>query len=89
MEVICLEDKALMALVEEVVQRLKEKHNITKDKWISKTEAMEKLRISSSTTLQRLRDTGAIRFSQPERKIILYDIDSINEYLSKHAKETF
>ena len=89
MEVICLEDKALIALVEEVVQRLKEKNNITKDKWISKTEAMEKLRISSSTTLQRLRDTGAIRFSQPERKIILYDIDSINDYLNKHAKETF
>ena len=89
MEVICLEDKALMALVEEVVQRLKEKNNITEDKWISKTEAMKKLRISSSTTLQRLRDTGAIRFSQPERKIILYDIDSINEYLNKHAKETF
>lgn len=89
MEVICLEDKALMALVEEVVQRLKEKHNIATDKWISKTEAMAKLRITSSTTLQRLRDIGAIRFSQPERKIILYDIDSINEYLNKHAKETF
>jgi len=39
--------------------------------------------------LQKLRDTGSIRFSQPEKRIILYDIDSIYAYLEKHTKETF
>lgn len=89
MEVICLQDEAFYALIEEVVQRIKEKQNIQEDKWISGVEAMEKLRIKSKTTLQRLRDEGRIRFSQPDKKIILYDVDSINEYLNKHSKETF
>jgi predicted site-specific integrase-resolvase len=45
--------------------------------------------ISSKTTLQKFRDEGRIRFAQPDRKIILYDRDSINEYLEKNAKGTF
>jgi hypothetical protein len=89
MEVICLEDSAFYALIEEVVNRIKEKQGIKEDKWLSPTEAMEKLRIKSKTTLQRLRDEGRIRFSQPDKKIILYDADSINEFLNKHSKETF
>lgn len=89
MEVICLENEAFYALIEEVVQRLKEKNSIKEDKWISGEEAMQKMRIKSKTTLQRLRDEGRIRFTQPDKKNILYDIDSINEYLEKHAKETF
>ena len=44
---------------------------------------MQRLRISSKTTLQKLRDTGAIRFSQPAKKYIVYDTESINEYLEK------
>jgi len=89
MEVICLQDEAFYALIEEVVQRIKENYNVKEDKWISSDEAMHKLRINSKTTLQKLRDNGKIRFSQPEKKIILYDIDSINEYLTKHSKEVF
>lgn len=89
MQVICLEDAAFYKLIEEVVDRIKEQNNITEDKWISPEEAMVKLRIRSKTTLQRLRDEGRVRFSQPDRKTILYDTDSLNEYLEKHAKETF
>jgi hypothetical protein len=89
MEVICLQDEAFYKLLEEVVGRIKDKQNIKTDKWISGEEAMKKLRITSKTTLQKMRDTGAIRFSQPEKKIILYDTESINEYLEKHTRETF
>lgn len=89
MQVICLQEDAFYELLEKVVERIKEKNNITEDKWISGEEAMRKLRISSKSTLQKMRDEGTIRFSQPERKIILYDTDSINEYLEKHAKNTF
>ena len=89
MNVIVLEEEAFYALIEEVVGRLKEKHKITEDKWISGQEAMKKLRITSKSTLQKYRDEGRIRFSQPDKKIILYDTDSINQYLSKHSKETF
>jgi hypothetical protein len=89
MEVICLEDEAFYALIESVVRRIKQKEDQNEDKWISTKEAMKKLRISSKTTLQKLRDDGKIRFSHPEKKIILYDTDSINEYLNKHSKGTF
>lgn len=89
MQVICLEDDAFHALLDRAVQRILEKHSTKEDKWISGEEAMKVLRISSKTTLQKLRDEGKIRFSQPEKKIILYDFDSINEYLDKHAKNAF
>ena len=45
--------------------------------------------IKSKTTMQKLRDTGAIRYTQPQKKIILYNYDSIMEYLDKHQKHTF
>lgn len=87
MEVICLEEAAFYALIEKVVDRLGDKKK-PEDKWISGKEAMQKLRITSTTTLQNLRDTGKIRFSQPSKKIILYDADSINDYLNDNSYET-
>ncbi|HPE74760.1 MAG TPA: helix-turn-helix domain-containing protein [Draconibacterium sp.] len=89
MEVICLESEAFYSLVEQVVERIKEKNNITQDKWIDGETAMKLLGIKSKTTLQNLRDNGKIRFTQPKRKIILYDRDSIMDYLDKNAQFTF
>ena len=89
MEVICIEDVAFYSLVEKVIERIKEKHDVKIDKWISGEEAMRILRITSKTTLQKLRDEGKIAFSQPEKKIILYDTDSINDYLKKNIKAPF
>lgn len=89
MEVICLQDEALYALIEEVVTRLKKEHGEVKDKWLSDIEAMKCLNIKSKSTLQSYRDEGKIRFSQPSKKVILYDRDSINEFLEKHSRNTF
>ncbi|MBD2704858.1 helix-turn-helix domain-containing protein [Spirosoma sp. BT702] len=89
MEVICLHDEAFYALIDKVLDRVQQQQAVREDKWISGSEAMKKLRIQSKTTLQKLRDEGSIRFSQPEKKIILYDTDSINDYLSRHSKATF
>ncbi len=89
MEVICLEDEALYKLVELVAERLQEKEPIVAEKWVSKEECMQLLKISSPTTLQKLRDEGKIRFTHPKPKLILYDRDSINAYLEEHAKDTF
>jgi len=89
MEVICLQDEALYFLVETVVKRIKEKEGIKGNKWISDADAMAKLGIKSKTTLQKFRDEGKIRYSQPEKKIILYDTDSIDLFLNKHSKDTF
>lgn len=89
LEVICLESEAFYALVEEVVNRLKEKNGIEQERWINDEEAMKLLHISSKTTLQRYRDEGLIRFTQPSRKLILYDRNSILEFLNTKAKDTF
>ena len=89
MEVICLHDVAFYALIDKVLERVLERHSVTEDKWVSGKEAMKKLRITSRTTLQKLRDEGNIRYSQPEKRIILYDTDSINEYLNRNSRETF
>lgn len=89
MNVICLHDEAFYALIDKVVERIQQRPTAKEDKWISGSEAMQKLRIQSKTTLQKLRDEGNIRFSQPEKKLILYDVDSINDYLSRHSKSSF
>jgi hypothetical protein len=89
MNVICLEDEAFYGLIDRVIERIKEKLGTKEDKWISGEEAMRMLRISSNSTLQKLRDEGKIRFSQPQKKVILYDTTSIHEYLDKHARNPF
>lgn len=89
LDVICLESEAFYALIEEVVNRLKEKSEQEQEKWISDAEAMQLLHISSKTTLQKYRDEGLIRFSQPSKKVILYDRNSILEFINTKAKDTF
>lgn len=89
MQVICLEEAAFYELVEQVVARLKEKQGKEQENWIPDTQAMQLLNVTSKTTMQKLRDEGKIRFSQPQKKIILYDRQSILDYLDKNARKTF
>lgn len=90
MEVIYLEDKAFYTLLDEVIEHVKEQNpDVRLDKWISATEAMQLLRITSKTTLNLLRNNGKIRFSQSQKKMILYDRQSIEDYFEKNARETF
>jgi hypothetical protein len=89
MQVICLEDEAFYQLIDNVVERIQENLSIKEDKWLSPEQAMSRLKITSKTTLQKYRDQGRIRYSQPDKRTILYDSDSLNEFLEKHAKNTF
>lgn len=89
LQVICLESEAFYALIDEVVQRLGGADPKEPDQWISDEEAMKLLRISSRTTLQKYRDEGKIRYSQISRKVILYDRNSILEFLDRNAQNTF
>jgi len=88
-EVICLEEPAFFELIERVVKRLESQHQDDTDKWISPEVAMQKLNITSKATLQKLRDEGKIRYSQRGKKLILYDKNSISNYLDQNAKNTF
>lgn len=90
LKIICLQSEAFYALVNNVVDRIKEEQGFQNQKvWISDIEAMDMLGIKSKTTMQKLRDMGSIRFSQPMKKVILYDRQSIMDFLEKHSNETF
>lgn len=82
---ICLETPAFERLVQTVAQQLIEKQGIRNSKWVSKEDAMALLGVTSHTTLQRYRDERRIRFTQPDKKVILYDRESIEEFLNRNA----
>lgn len=87
-KITCLESKAFYELVEQVTERLMAQKQ-EKPKWISGEEAMNMLKITSKTTLQKLKNEGHIGFSQPMKKLVLYDRESILAYLEKHSQEPF
>lgn len=90
MGVIVVDEEAFKEMFAKLAEELKQKLGAKpRDKWIDTQEAMDMLRIKSKTTLQRLRDEGKIRFTQPEPQTILYDSDSIGDYFEKHAKNKF
>lgn len=87
--IILIEEGDLDELIRQVSQRIIEKQNVPDQKWIDQKQAMKQLGISSTSTLQKYRDEGLIRFTQPSRKIILYDRHSIEAFLEKNARNTF
>lgn len=89
MNIICMEDEAFYALLEQVVERVTNKLPARQFQWIPDKEAMRLLNIKSKSTLQNLRDEGKIEFTQPSKKIVLYNIDSIYAYLEKHKRKPF
>ena len=89
MEVVCLQEDAFYALFDKVLEHVEEKLEKQPRKWIDTEEAMLELGIKSKTTLQKLRDEGKIRFSRPQPKILLYDRNSIEDYIETNAHNTF
>lgn len=88
MEVICLDTKAFYSLLDEVVEKMM-KERKQESKWVSTEEAMEILKITSKTTLHKLKNEGHIKFSQPLKKLVVYDRQSLFGYLEKHSHEPF
>ncbi len=80
--------EALKQLITEAVAEIMQKQSIASYRWLTPEQAMARLNIGK-TSLYHLRITGAIRYSQMNRKTILYDSVSIDEYLSTHTKNTF
>ncbi|MEQ9298928.1 MAG: helix-turn-helix domain-containing protein [Cyclobacteriaceae bacterium] len=84
---VTIEEESFYLLIDKVVERLAKQPQ--EWRWVDGEEAMRLLRIKSRATLQKMRDEQKIRFSQPEKKIILYDRNSIDDYLQKHAIEPY
>ena len=88
MNVIIFEEEAYWKHIHEVINRLKETQKEEK-KWIDEPEAMELLGIKSKSEMWKLRSQGKIRYSQPSRKIIRYDRQSILKFLEDNVKNEF
>jgi hypothetical protein len=73
MNIIYIEDNAFYALVETVIEQLKEKATQKEDKWLSGPEGMNLLRIKSKTMPQKLHEERKIHASQPERRIVVLE----------------
>lgn len=82
---ICLDEPAFYELLEALYSRLKV--NEKGPKWVDTATVMKRLNISSPTTLQKIRDSGELRISMISKKLILYDSDSVNEYLEKRSRK--
>lgn len=88
LEVICLETDAFYDLVDKVVDKMMAERK-EQAEWLSVDEAMNLLKITSRTTLQKLKNEGHVKFTQPMKKLTLFSRKSILAYLEKHSKESF
>lgn len=89
-EVICIDKSVFRALVTEICAHIDNKFLLPREsKWVNTETALAILNLKSRTSLQAIRDSGQIRFSQPSAKQILYDRDSLISFIESHAHETF
>ena len=87
MNVITIEEKSFYLLIDKVLEEFEHKFGKKEPEWLQEKEAMQLLGIRSKTTLQKLRDTSAIRYTQPRHKIIMYHRCSLLDYLEEHANK--
>lgn len=86
--IIALSKEDLKELIQELVTQIREQKPNATFRWIDAEEAQKRLGIKR-TALYELRAKGAITYSQPNRKVILYDSESIDQYLLLHRKNSF
>ena len=90
MPLICIQDLFLVKVTESVIDQTCPAYaGKSKDLWISPEEAMRLLRISSVTTLLKYKDTGKVRAARLSLKHILYDSNSILQFLDDQALNRF
>lgn len=87
--VICIESPALHKLVRSVITELRKNTPEAAERWINADEAKRLLGVSSPSSLQKLRDEGKIRFAKMASRNILYDRESIMNYVESRVQETF
>lgn len=87
MEVISIEEKSFYQLLDKILEEVEQKFGNKEPEWIPEKDALVLLGVRSKTTLQQLRDSDQIRFSQPRKKLIMYHKPSLLEFLSAHANK--
>lgn len=97
MNVIVLDTEAYAQLTLELKKYVKEalleilaaKNTADDSDWVTLAEAQKLLPFRSKTSWQKLRDTGTILFTQPNKgRKIMYSKKSITAYLNKNKVES-
>ena len=85
MKVICTEEAAFYELLDNMVARVKELVQ-PQEEWLDTNGAMAYLKISSKTTLQKIREENSdvIRFVRLSSKLLLYFKPSLDAYLQQN-----
>ena len=83
---ICMDEEVYYDLKEGLINRLKAINQIEHDPWITVDEALSLLSITSQTTLKKFCNQGHIRVSKITEKIVLYDRQSILDFLESRVK---
>jgi hypothetical protein len=86
-EMVFVSRKDLQIMLEEIIGAMVPP--VAEKEWVIESEAMEMLGIKSKSYLWSMRTHGKIEFSHPSRKIILYNVQSIRNYIESHSHKTF
>ena len=85
-QLILLNKEDLEALLKELLNNY---FPDTKLPYVGEKEALDILGLKSKSYLWALRQKGDISFSQPAKKHIMYNRQSLLDYLKKHENKTF
>ena len=85
-QILIMQKSDLEKLLEELVSKLEK---APEKRWILEEEAMSMLGVRSKSFMWSLRSTGKLTVSQPSRKILLYDIESIKNLIESNIKKSF
>ena len=85
-QTLILDRDDLETLLEEIINGIVPK---VPPKWIPEVEAMGMMNIKSKSHMWKLKTEGLIAYSQPSRKVVLIDRESVLAYLDNHKKNTF
>ncbi|HAO08003.1 MAG TPA: hypothetical protein DCQ50_13715 [Chryseobacterium sp.] len=86
-QIIQIDTLTFFQIIKQLKSLLEEKEN--PKKWLTLRETKILLGIKSSTTILKLKNEGKLRYCNLTSKKILYDYDSIMEYLESKAEDTF
>ena len=82
-----MDEQVYYDLIEGLVDRIKTINHVEQSPWINVDKALEMLSLTSQTTLKKFCDQGYIEVSKPSEKIVLYNRDSILQFLKKNVKK--
>jgi hypothetical protein len=86
--ILVIRDDQLQALANLIVTKLQNTSN-NFDRYMTIEEVMKVLNIHSRSTIQDIRNRSEITFFKLNNKNILYDRESVEAYIQRHAIKKF